>query len=90
MEKTKVNISQAARLTGKDRKTIQRHMEKGTLSFERDRGGKRLVDIAELQRVYGEIKIHAAPEVGHDEESPQRTAPEGGCLTNVRRDATDD
>ena len=38
MENTKVNISQAARLVGKDRKTIQRHMKegksgKGALSF---------------------------------------------------------
>ena len=72
----KVNISQAARMTGKDRKTIQRHMEKGTLTFENDAQGRKLVDVSELVRVYGEIKSPAKPKAGESEESPQSSTPE--------------
>ena len=52
----KVSISEAARLTGKSRVTIHRHIEKGTLSRERDGTGNPVLDLAELERVYGGLK----------------------------------
>ena len=81
MENTKVNISQAARLVGKDRKTIHRHMKegkpgKGALSFVVDDDGRKFIDVSELQRFYGEIKVDGAPKKGSDEENPQHVAPE--------------
>jgi len=52
----KVNISQAAKLTGKNRTTIWRHIHSGKLSIERDRDGLPFVDTSELIRVYGELE----------------------------------
>src|SRR3954447_13854543 len=49
---TKVSISEAARLTGKPRSTLHRHMLAGTLSKESDGQGKPVLDVAELERVY--------------------------------------
>ncbi len=57
----KLNISQAAKAIGKDRRTLQRHIKQGKLSCEIDSSGHKLIDISELQRVYGEIKEPTAP-----------------------------
>ena len=53
---TKINLSKAAEVVGKNRTTIWRHVKKGKLSIERNRDGLPLVDISELIRVYGELK----------------------------------
>ena len=52
----KLNISQAARATGRARITIQRYMKKGTLAWGANGAGKKLIDAAELIRVFGELK----------------------------------
>lgn len=52
----KVSLSEAARLTGKSRVTIHRHIDKGRLSKELDGTGSPVIDIAELERVYGTLK----------------------------------
>jgi hypothetical protein len=51
----KLNLSQAAKVTGKNRTTIWRHINSGKLSSERDRDGLPFVDTSELIRVYGEL-----------------------------------
>ena len=51
-----VSISEAARLSGKARATIQRHIKTGILSVTKDRQGKPFIDTSELLRVYGQIK----------------------------------
>ena len=58
----KVNLSQAAKLTGKNRTTIWRHIHSGKLSIERDRDGLPFVDTSELIRVYGELEPIATGE----------------------------
>lgn len=55
---TKLNLSQAAKVVGKNRVTLWRHINAGKLSAERDRDGNPLVDTSELLRVYGELKKH--------------------------------
>jgi len=68
----KLNISQAAKLYGKDWKTIKRHISKGTLAQE-DSG---LVDMAELVRAYGEPKNNASPIPKNDNKAmPDYTSP---------------
>src|SRR5690242_12492101 len=52
----KVSISEAARLTGKSRITLHRHIDKGKLSKEIDGTGSPVIDLAELERVYGTLK----------------------------------
>lgn len=50
----KISVSEAARLYGKDRKTLYRHINKGRLSAGSVEDGVRLIDMSELIRVYGE------------------------------------
>jgi len=51
----RISISEAARLVGKPRSTLHRHIENGTLSKEVDGQGKPVLDVAELERVYGPL-----------------------------------
>jgi hypothetical protein len=47
-----IGLSEAARLTGKPRSTIHRAMKDGCLSYTVGPDGARLIDPAELERVY--------------------------------------
>jgi hypothetical protein len=47
-----IGLSEAARVTGKNRTTIFRAMKSGRLSFTMNGAGERQVDIAELERVF--------------------------------------
>jgi len=49
----KVGAQRAAELTGKSKSTIQRAMNTGKLSFEKDTNNRRIIDVSELERVYG-------------------------------------
>lgn len=49
----KVGAQRAADLTGRSKSTIQRSMKSGRLSFEIDDKGQRLIDVSELERVFG-------------------------------------
>lgn len=47
-------ITEAAKLYGKQRKTLYRHIESGRISAGIRGDGKRVIDLAELIRCYGE------------------------------------
>jgi len=49
----KVGAQRAAELTGVSKSTVQRAMTAGKLSFELDGNQRRLVDVSELERVFG-------------------------------------
>jgi chromosome segregation ATPase len=49
----KVGAQRAAELTGKSKSTIQRSMKNGKISFELDSHKRRVIDVAELERVFG-------------------------------------
>ncbi|PCJ99280.1 MAG: entry exclusion 1 domain-containing protein [Zetaproteobacteria bacterium] len=49
----KVGAQRAAILTGKSKSTIQRAMNGGKLSFELDQNKRRVIDVSELERVFG-------------------------------------
>lgn len=51
-----LNITQAARLAGKHRSTIQRAIKSGLLSKTSDVNGQPQINIAELERVYGPLQ----------------------------------
>lgn len=70
-----VSISEAARLTGKSRKTIQRYVADGRISMSQHVAGEKGIDIAELVRVFGDLS-HPAPALSHVTES-QSDAPPG-------------
>jgi hypothetical protein len=49
----KVGAQRAAELTGKSKSTIQRSMNSGKLSYEMDANDRRIIDVSELERVFG-------------------------------------
>ena len=51
----KVGAQRAAELTGKSKSTVQRAMKSGKISFEMDHNGRRVIDVAELERAFGLI-----------------------------------
>ena len=55
----KVGVQRAVELTGKSKSTIQRAMNSGKLSFSNSDAGRRLIDVSELERVFG-VKPAAA------------------------------
>ena len=57
----KVSVSEAARLAGVSRVTMQRHIKKGKVSKTEGEDGNPVVDTSELLRVYGELKTVDAP-----------------------------
>lgn len=73
----KLNISHAAKAAGIARRTLQRHIEKGKVSYETGKHGRKLIDTAELIRVYGDLKARgtdgAMRQAGH---VAQQTAPD--------------
>ncbi|MCL1916523.1 MAG: hypothetical protein FWG17_07475 [Desulfovibrionaceae bacterium] len=51
-----LTISAAARAVGKDRSTLKRYISAGRLSVSQNAVGQPQVDVAELMRVFGELK----------------------------------
>lgn len=49
----KVGAQRAAELTGRSKSTIQRAMKTGKLSYEVDAHDRRVIDVSELERVFG-------------------------------------
>lgn len=49
----KVGAQRAAELTGRSKSTVQRAMKNGKLSYEIDSNDRRVVDVSELDRVFG-------------------------------------
>lgn len=69
-----VSISEAARLTGKNRRTIQRHIDSGKLSKVTDPAtGVKTVDTSELYRVYGKLNITSTTATISQTTTPQTT-----------------
>ncbi len=60
----KVGAQRAAELTGRSKSTVQRSMNSGKLSFEIDSNGRRLIDVSELDRVFGLLPQGAGTATG--------------------------
>lgn len=56
----KISISEAARLTGKNRSTLHRHINSGKLSKHLDDDNNPVLDTSELSRVYKSFKAPVA------------------------------
>lgn len=50
-----VSISEAARLAGVSRSTLNRHLKDGAISKHRDTSGRPYIETSELLRFYGEL-----------------------------------
>ena len=54
---SKVTIAEAVKMVDVSQTTLYRDMKEGKISTDKDTRGKKVVDIAELQRVYGNVRI---------------------------------
>lgn len=61
----KVGAQRAAELTGRSKSTIQRAMNAGKLSYEKDSNDRRVVDVSELDRVFGLLPQDTAPKTAN-------------------------
>ncbi len=66
----KVGAQRAATLTGKSKSTVQRAMNNGKLSFELDQNKRRVIDVSELERVFGIKKQNTSPAISPKDTSP--------------------
>ena len=57
-----ISIAAAAKLAGRDRRTIERYLNNGTLSCTTDAARRRVIDTSELARVFGPLSHIAVPE----------------------------
>lgn len=57
-----ISIAAAAKLAGRDRRTIERYLNNGTLSCTTDATRRRVIDTSELARVFGPLSHIAVPE----------------------------
>lgn len=63
-----VSISEAAKLTGKSRRTIQRYVATGKVSLSRSDATGKSIDISELIRVFGDLKKeNVTPTITHED-----------------------
>lgn len=53
---SRITVREAAKLTGKSRETINNATKNGTLSYTKNERGTKVIDIAELERVYELVK----------------------------------
>ena len=56
----KHSVSEAAKLAGKNRTTIYRHMKKSVISYEKGPTGNPVIETSELERVYGLLHCNVA------------------------------
>ena len=52
----KVSISEASKLTGKSIPTLHRHTNSGKLSYSKNERDEKVVQIVDLERIYGKLK----------------------------------
>lgn len=80
METTKYSISKVAKVTGKSRATIRKHLDAGDLSFEKNAKGHRVMDASEVARFFGsECNFKVA-----EEPRKQNVAPNNETTTDVQ------
>jgi uncharacterized coiled-coil protein SlyX len=65
-----VSLTEAARLAGVSRKTVQRRVSDGVLSVSHGVQGEKTVEISELIRVFGELPGHGVQAVHRTESTP--------------------
>lgn len=72
-----VSISQAARLTGKSRTTIYAHEKARKFTFSKDHEGNTVVQVSDLMRVYGQLKLDKPEKVNvqNSAEQPRTKKP---------------
>lgn len=81
----KVGAQRAAELTGRSKSTVQRSMNSGKLSFEIDGNGRRLIDVSELDRVFGLLPQNGGTAASTQETSSQSELQRAADMLEIER-----
>ena len=63
---SKLTLTEAVKVISVSQATLYRDLKKGKVSFETDGKDRRLIDVSELERVYGELKTPEQSEKGSE------------------------
>ncbi len=87
----KLNLTQAANAVGIARGTLYNHIKKGKVSYELTLKGQKVIDTAELIRVYGELKNDEIPiERSRESSIEQNETPQTPEIIQTLRQRTQD
>src|SRR5687767_2874746 len=75
---SKVSVRQAAWLTGKSRETINTASKQGKLSFSLNSSNQKVIDVAELERVYPLVRSMNEVEKEVSGDVSERPGPDNG------------
>lgn len=75
-----VSVTRAAELAGVSRTTLYKDMEAGHLSYKSGDKQKRTINIAELERVYGNLNLEEQKEVSTSDKSEQKVSNDTGLV----------
>lgn len=82
----KLNITDASKAVGKPRSTLYRHIKRGKVSSDEDGQGNTVIDISELQRVYGKLNVAATDlDTEHNEALHQPASPKNAAEIELLR-----
>ena len=70
----KVGAKRAAELTGKSKSTIQRAMNSGKISFEKDNNNRRVIDVSELERAFGLVEAETQSQTSSAQDELKRAS----------------
>ncbi|MES2728471.1 MAG: entry exclusion 1 domain-containing protein [Pseudomonadota bacterium] len=79
----KVGAQRASEITGRSKSTIQRAMNARKLSYEVDENGRRLIDVSELDRVFGLTSSGSIPAAAKGKDA--KTAPADIVKAEIER-----
>lgn len=75
-----VSVTRAAELAGVSRTTLYKDMEAGHLSYKSGDKQKRTINIAELERVYGNLNLEDKKEVSTNDKAEQKVSSDTGLV----------
>ena len=89
MKSTKYSKAAAARIIGKSRATIARHIKSGKLTSELDQDENEVLDASELYRVYGDAcDFEREEKRGQIKETPRSDAVSNDAVTAMQKQLT--
>lgn len=80
----KLNKSRAAKAAGISRTTLNKDIETGKVSPEKDGRNRIVIDVSELQRAYGEVDIDGVSKTVHSEQNNTKNTVSYGAVVQAK------
>ena len=86
---SKISITEALKLVDVSKTTLYRDLKENRLSSTTDAKGKKVIDIAELERFYGQLKSPSVNGAGHNGNSQSDPTEQSGTDGNPASDTSE-